>query len=114
MAKRHIANAERRFFVLNIEPDFCEVGDSVIPFDIKRELPPERRGYAKAVFARGEKVLTVDSVVCGVEGDAGRGVVSGTSQTSGDVRVIEGAASVKVEGKLVARHDDLCLMNGKG
>jgi uncharacterized Zn-binding protein involved in type VI secretion len=114
MSTRHIADAEDAFFVINIEPDFCEVGDTVIPFDISRELTPERSNYTKTVNARGKKVLTVDSVVRGVIGDAGSGVKSGTSQQRGDVVILTGSPTVKAEGKQVARHGDLCLMNGGG
>ncbi len=114
MATKHIADAESAFVVLNIEPDFCEVGDCVIAYDIVRKLPPEKSNYTKTVFARGEKVLVVSSEVSGVDGDAGRGVRSGTSLSGGDVKVIEGSPTVKAEGKMVARHNDLVLMNGRG
>ncbi len=114
MSTRHIADAEDTFYVISIEPDFCEVGDDVIAYDISRKLTPERSGYTKTVRARGNKVLTVDSVVQGVNGDSGRGIKSGTSLEIGDVKVVAGSSSLKAEGKMVARHNDLCMMNGRG
>lgn len=113
MSGRHIADAERQFRVVNINPDFCKVNGVVVPFEISRELPPERTNYAKKVRARGEKVLHVKSIISGVVGNRGQGVLSGVSQGSGDVVVLEGAPNVRVEGKLCARHLDLCEMNVK-
>lgn len=110
---RHIADAEAAFKVVNISPDFCKVNGKIVPFEIFRELPPERMNYAKKTRARGAKVLHVDSVVSGVIGNAGQGVSSGVSQGSGDVVLVQGAQSVRVEGALVSRHLDLCLMNVK-
>lgn len=113
MSQKHIADAEAAFKVVNITPDFCRVGGCVVPFEIYRELPPERANYAKTVRARKQKVLHLDSVVSGVIGNMGSGVMSGVSQGSGDVAIIEGAKNVRVEGQLVTRHQDLCLMNVK-
>jgi hypothetical protein len=108
---RHIADAEATFMVVNITPDFCIVNGVVVPFDIYKQLPPEKANYSSSVHARGEKVLHVDSVVKGVIGNAGSGVSSGVSQGSGNTLAVEGAKSVRVQGKLCTRHRDLCLMN---
>jgi hypothetical protein len=108
----HIADAEAKFMVVNVTPDFCIVGDQVIPFDIVSILPPEKAAYADSVFARGEKVLMIDSIVKGVAGNAGSGVRSGVSLGAGNVQVVSGAQTVFVESRAVARHDDLCEMNG--
>jgi hypothetical protein len=113
MSDRHIADAEADFKAVNITPDFCKVGGQVVPFEIYQNLPPERTNYAKTVRARKEKVLHVDSIVAGVIGNAGSGISSGVSQGGGDVVMIEGAKSVRVEGQLTSRHRDLCLMNVK-
>lgn len=113
MSERHIADAEPAFRAVNISPDFCIVNGVVVPFDIFRLLPPERTNYARKVNARGVKVLHKNSIVSGVIGNAGSGVASGVSQGGGDVVIIEGSPSVRVEGQLAARHNDLCLMNVK-
>ena len=113
MSGRHIADAEGAFLVVNITPDFCKVNGVVVPFDIYKQLPPEKSNYAKKVRARRQKVLHLDSIVQGVIGNAGQGVKSGVSQGGGDTIIIEGAQTVHVEGQLCARHLDLCLMNVK-
>lgn len=41
-AEKHIADAESRFMVVNIAPDFCVVGNQVVPFDIVSILPPRK------------------------------------------------------------------------
>ncbi|WP_395322609.1 PAAR-like domain-containing protein [Variovorax sp. UC74_104] len=111
-AEKHIADAESRFMVVNIAPDFCVVGNQVVPFDIVSILPPEKAAYADTVFARSEKVLMVDSIVKGVTGNAGSGVRSGVSLGAGNVKIISGSQTVFVESRAVARHGDLCEMNG--
>ena len=112
MATKHIADAESTFKVLNIDPDMCFVNGAVVPFEIYRELPPEKSNYAHTVHARGCMVLHVGSVTQGVIGDAGSGVISGVSQGAGNNIIRTGAQTVRVEGALVARHDDLVGMNG--
>lgn len=109
----HVANAEIEFNVVNITPDFCRVGGKTVPFDIFRDLSHEKQGYSKDVYARGTKVITVGSIIDGVVGNAGEGIVSGVSQRDGNVLVVEGSQKVLVNGKKVARHGDLCLMNTK-
>lgn len=108
----HIADAEAQFMVINVAPDFCIVGDQVVPFDIVSILPPEKAAYSHTVFARDEKVLMVGSIVQGVRGNAGRGVRSGVSLGAGNVKVVAGSPTVFVESRAVARHGDLCEMNG--
>jgi len=112
MGKNHIADGEAEFLAVNVTPDFCIVEGQVVPFDIYQELSSERSSYAGSVNARGEKVLKVGSVLAGVIGNAGAGILSGTSLASGDVLVAKGSSTVHVEGQPVARHDDLVLMNG--
>lgn len=111
MASKHIADAEPRFKVLNIDPDMCFVNGAVVPFEIYRELPPELSDYSPDVHARGCKVLHVDSVVQGVIGNAGSGVISGVSQGAGNNIILKGAQTVRVNGQLCARHHDLVGMN---
>lgn len=113
MAEKHIADAESIWKVCNISPDMCIVNGQVVPFEIYRELTPEKSNYARKVFARGAKVLHVDSIIKGVIGNAGKGVSSGVSQGGGDTKILQGASSVRVEGYHGARHQDLCDMNVK-
>ena len=111
MAVGHIADAESTFKVVNINPDMCFVNGAVVPFEIYRELPPEKSNYAHTVHARGCMVLHVASITQGVVGDAGSGVISGVSQGGGNNIIRTGAQTVRVEGALVARHNDLVGMN---
>ena len=113
MAEKHIADAEATWKVCNINPDMCIVNGKVVPFEIYQVLTPEKSNYAHTVFARGAKVLHVDSIIKGVIGNAGKGVSSGVSQGSGDTQILQGAQTVNVEGKRGARHLDLCDMNVK-
>lgn len=109
---KHIADAEGPpFLVINIEPDFCIVEGAVVPFDICRELGAERGQYIEDVHARGHKILTRGSVIDGVVGDAGAGVLSGTATSGGSCVVIEGLESVTSHGRPVARHGHLVHMN---
>ena len=109
---KHIADAESTFIVVNVTPDFCKVGKKIVPFDIFQQLAPEKNAYSTNVFARGKKVLLLDSVIKGVIGNAGEGVQSNVSQGAGHTRVIEGAKTVVTQGRLTARHLDEVLMNG--
>lgn len=113
MAEKHIADAESGFIIVSVTPDFCKVGDAIVPYDITQVLSSEKNRYAKTVFARGQKVLMVDSVVGAVNGNAGAGVQSGVSQGSGHSKILTGANSVFIEGRQSARHLDEVLMNGK-
>lgn len=110
----HVADAEADFKVVNITPDFCNVEGKIVPFDIFQTLVPEHSCYAQTVNSRGVKVLTVDSVIKGVIGNAGSGVLSGVSQDAAYVKMITGAKTVFVEKKPLCRHGDLCLMNQGG
>lgn len=113
MSPPHVADAEGDFLVVNISPDFCIVNGVVVPFEIMRQLPPEKACYSHTVHARGQKVLHLDSIVQGVVGNAGSGVSSGVSEGGGDTKILQGAPKVRVEGMLCARHGDLCDMNVK-
>src|SRR5688572_12477871 len=98
MSKPHIADAESApFVIVNITPDFCLVDGDVIAFDIVQELVSERVAYAETVLARGNRTLTLGSVIKAVKGDAGEGVLTGTSTGAGHNLVIEGDPTVKIE-----------------
>lgn len=110
---KHIADAEDAFYVKAITPDFCRVGNSVVPFMPLRELKKEKDDYAKTVFARGQAVLMVKSIIKGTKSNAGQGIKSGVARQNGHVQVLEGSATVFVEGRAAARHEDICEMNGR-
>jgi len=109
----HIADKESKIVIVSISPDFCIVGESVVPFDIARSVVNEQKRYATTVRARGERVLLVSSVVDGVEGNAGKGIISGVSLDQGCSKIITGSSTVLAEDAKVARHNDLCVMNGR-
>lgn len=110
---KHVADAEKKFYVKAITPDFCKVGNQIVPFMPMREINYEKDDFAKSVFARSERVLMVKSIVSGTKGNAGRGVKSGVAKEAGHVKVLKGSTTVFVEGRAVARHEDICEMNGK-
>jgi len=112
MATRHIADAESEFHIVNCTPDFCRVGNTMVAFDISQTLSPEKMAYSTSVFARGKPVLLLDSVVKGVQGNAGQGKQSGVSQGSGDSKLMTGSGTVFIEDRQTARHFDEVLMNG--
>jgi hypothetical protein len=111
-SESHIANAEAKFRVLSVTPDFCKVGKSIVAFDCMQLLAPEKIGYAKSVTAREQKILLKGSVINGVKGNAGSGVQSGVSGANGHVKVLAGSGTVFIEGREAARDGDLCAMNG--
>ncbi len=112
MTSKHIADAEGgMFLVLNVEPDLCVVNGTVVPFDIFQWQSAEHSKYAKATVARGENVLMRDSTVGGVNGNAGKGIFSGTSRDSGVSVVAKGCSSVIVEGVAVAHDGSVVRMN---
>ena len=111
MAEKHIADKEAEFVAVNGPPDMCRVGNSVIPFDITDTLDKARDPSAN-VHARGNPVLTQTTRVNSVAGDAGSGIVSGTSR--GHTIVLQGSSTVFVNGKPCARHDDPVGMNCNG
>jgi hypothetical protein len=110
MATKHIADKESKFVAVCIAPDFCKMGNQIVPFDISRKLD-HASVHASKVYARGVPVVRITDVIQGVDGDAGEGVISGTSKGGGDVIIKTGADNVYAQGLLVARHHSLCEMN---
>lgn len=113
MAEKHVANRESLWVAVNIEPDWCEVDDDVIPFDISQSLDSELTHYAKTVFARREPVVMRDSVLKGTNGNTGDGVNSEVSGDDGHGWVKEGSPTVFAEGRPLSRHLDKVFMNCK-
>jgi uncharacterized Zn-binding protein involved in type VI secretion len=113
MTKPHIADAEQAFFVMAVTPDMCKVGNSIVAFKPFQFLPPEEQAYSTSVFARGEKVLMVKSIIADVMGNAGKGLKSEVSLMAASSKVTEGSHSVLIEGRRVARDWDEVDMNVK-
>jgi len=110
---KHIADGESGFVVVNTSPDFCDVDGTVVPFDISQVLSSAVNEYGKHFFSRGERVLRVGTIVDGIEGNAGEGVISGVSQGDGHTIVVEGSERLFVGGFAVAHHGHRVLMNVK-
>lgn len=87
--KLHGADASGEWIAICTEPDYCYVGPKLTPFDPTRRLDawwmanPDPR-----VRARTHHVYLDQDKMCGVQGDAGKGIVSGTSLGSGYVTII--------------------------
>ncbi len=108
---RHIANQTSEWKAVCTAPDYCRVGDKVVPFDSfavidhKTKASPDVKAQSVPVY-RGR-----DDLHKGVQADAGSHIVAGTSQDGGYVKFIEGQSNVKVNGIPVARHDNACIIN---
>jgi len=112
MATKHVANREGIYLALNASPDMCTVDDKVVAFDISQTIDQDKAAYSTKVFARGQPVLMAGSIINGVIGNAGEGVVSGVSIANGHVKVLDGSPKVFVEKRPLARHLDPIEMNG--
>lgn len=110
MADKHVADGEEGFRAVNSSPDACLVGIVVVPFDCFQVLSNKKQ-YSETVRARGFSVLNVGSVISGTQSNAGKGVISGTSLSSGDCTVLSGSPTVSVEGVPVALYGSLVGMN---
>jgi hypothetical protein len=112
---KHIADGEGGDFVVtNVNPDFCRVDGAVVPYEISQTLNHEKgRSFAQDFFSRGEKVLKVGSIIEGVVGNAGEGVLSGVSQGDGHTITIEGSQRLFVNKMPVCHHGHKVLMNVK-
>ncbi|MDF9328474.1 PAAR-like domain-containing protein, partial [Escherichia coli] len=97
MGNYHIGDGECRFRVVCSSPDVCEVGGYKVPFDSYQTLDSERQ-YSSTVWARGCRALNVGSVIAGTQSNAGKGVISGTSQGTGDCVILTGSPTVTIEG----------------
>src|SRR5262245_34279195 len=106
---KHIANATT-WLAVSSAPDFCQVGNSVVPFDSYAIINNNTLASTN-VLAQGVPVYRAGDLHQGVQADAGVGISSGTSQASGFAKFLEGQQNVRVNGLPVIRHDSLCLVN---
>lgn len=107
---KHIANMEGGWRAVCTAPDFCKVGNAIVGFDSFATLDCQQQ-VSPNVKARSTPVYRQGDLFKVVQADAGQHIVSGTSQGSGFVKILDGHANVKVNGVPVARHNSACLIN---
>ncbi|MDP9972018.1 MULTISPECIES: DUF4150 domain-containing protein [Variovorax] len=118
MSANVVARKQGGWKVVSIAPDFCKtpMGSSIppVPYPVTAQLQATT-GIARSVRANGHPVVVYDmSIVPTTIGDAAgtaKGVKSGTVQ--GKCYPKDHSSTVRAEGKLVVRHDDLFWMNGR-
>ena len=106
---KHIGNATK-WLAVSSAPDFCQVGNSVVPFD-SFAIVSNPTLASPNVLAQGVPVYRVGDMHQGVQADAGVGIPSGTSLGGGYVMFLQGETNVHVNGTPVIRHDSQCLVN---
>jgi hypothetical protein len=117
MATNYVARQQSGWKVVSISPDVCKtpMGSAVppVPYPVTAELITTTQ-VALTVRANDCPVVVYDkSVVPMTIGDAAgvaKGVKSGT--VAGKCYPKDKSTTVRVEGKLVVRHDDEFWMNG--
>lgn len=110
------ARKTSKALVVSILPDVCltPIGNKMVPvpYQIVANLQ-DATSVSKNVRFGGSPVFLLDQSVItkttGAEGGTGGGVKSGV--TCSTVEAIEGSKNVRVNGKRVVRHGDLCKMN---
>ncbi|WP_165493584.1 PAAR domain-containing protein [Phytopseudomonas daroniae] len=110
---RHAANDSHEWKAICSVPDFCKVGNAVVPFDSFATLGNQTQS-SPDVKTQGVPVYRVGDLHKGVQGDAGSHVVAGTSLGGGYVRFLSGQNDVKVNGIPLVRQDSTCLVNCNG
>ncbi len=89
----------------------CRVGKNIVAFKPMQILSSEESAFSTSVFAPDEKILLLKSVIDGVKGNAGKGLMSGVAVKSGHVEIKEGSNTVIIEDRLAARDGDEADMN---
>lgn len=110
---RHAANDSHEWKAVCSVPDFCKVGNAVVPFDSFATIGNQTQS-SPDVKAQGVPVYRVGDLHKGVQGDAGSHVVAGTSLGGGYVKFLSGQNDVKVNGIPLVRQDSACLVNCNG
>ncbi|MBH3383436.1 DUF4150 domain-containing protein [Pseudomonas juntendi] len=117
MAENILARKQENWRVVSIAPDVCKtpMGGATppVPYPVTAELKIAT-GVAKSVRVNGKPIVVYDmSLVPKTEGDqagAAKGILSNT--VGGKCYPQENSSTVRAEGKLVVRHNDLFWMNG--
>lgn len=107
---RHAANDSNEWKAVCTSPDYCKVGSSVVPFDSYADIGRQTKS-SPDVKAQAVPVYRVGDLHHGVQADAGRHIVSGTSLGDGYVQFLTGQDNVKVNGLPLVRHGSLCRVN---
>ena len=118
MSANVTARKDGSWRVVSLAPDVCKtpMGSSIppVPYPVTAQLETTT-SVASSVRANGHPVVVYDmSIVPTTIGDAAgaaKGVKSGTVQ--GKCYPKDHSGTVRAEGKLLVRHDDLFWMNGK-
>lgn len=103
-------NADGEWLAVTSFPDYCRVGDKVIGFETTATLDNPIT-YSPNVKFAGRAVYREGDICKGTQGNAGSGIVSGTSGASGHVKFLTGLETFKVNGLPVVRHGSECLIN---
>ena len=118
MADDYMARQQSGWLVVSIAPDVCKtpMGSSVppVPYPVTAQLS-SATGVAKSVRVNGHPLVVYDmSLTPTTLGDAAgvaKGVKSGT--VGAKCHPKDHSQTVRAEGKLLVRHDDMFWMNGK-
>ncbi|EPZ0169271.1 RHS repeat-associated core domain-containing protein [Providencia stuartii] len=108
--KKVVGNKNGDYCVVSSGPDVCKVGNSFVPFDSYQDLSSEET-YVQSVRVNGVPTLTVGCIIKGTQGNAGSGIISGTSQGSGDCVITSGSPTVRFCGNAAAYHGSDVMMN---
>ncbi len=118
MADNYMARKQAGWQVVSIAPDVCKtpMGSSVppVPYPVTSRLD-SATGTADSVRVNGHPLVVYDMsltpTTLGDEAGQAKGVKSVTVQ--GKCYPKDHSKTVRAEGKLLVRHDDLFWMNGK-
>lgn len=106
----HVANESSDWKAVCTAPDYCKVGNGVVPFDSFANIGKQTQS-SPDVKAQGTPIYRVGDMHQGVAADAGEGIPSGTSGSGGYVKFLTGQDNIKVNGIPMVRQDSLCLVN---
>lgn len=110
MSKKVVGNKNADYCVIATGPDVCQVGNAIVPFDSFQQLSAEA-SYVSTVRVNGVPTLTVGSVIKGTQGNAGSGLISGTSLGAGNCIITSGSPTVRFCGQSAAYHGSDVMMN---
>jgi uncharacterized Zn-binding protein involved in type VI secretion len=114
MSNQEAANQSGSFIVVSESPDACRtpLNNVPVPYMIVARLD-EALSVSPNVSYQGKPVILADETCIahctGAEAGTGGGVKSGTH--NGEVRFIEGASTLRVNGKHLVRTGDRVSMN---